>query len=410
MSAGSGNDNLSRPTPAIVLVVDDEPRVRALLTRWLAAEGHTCAQAATAKAAWEYLVAHEVHLVTLDIRMAGGSGIDLLHQIAKAYPDISVLMISAVQDTQTAIEALTYGACAYLVKPVERDQLIFHARRALERRQLVVDNRQYMQRLEQRVQDQTVVIRRAHEETIYRLLSASMWRDEETGMHLRRTGLLSELLAKAAGWSAAEAEEIRLAAPMHDVGKIGIPDAILRKAGKLSVEEFEIMKQHTVIGAKMLAGSSVPMLQMAETIALNHHERWDGEGYPAGLTAHAIPESACIVAIVDVYDALTHDRVYRPALPQEEALQIMQQGAGTQLDPLLLAAFFSQLSEVRHILQQNPDEAAGTEFVGATRDLPSVNRRRTGFSATAGSGIGSPLPAAASPRTAAAVVVGGTVE
>ncbi len=364
MSAVSRNDDLSRPTPATVLVVDDEPRVRDLVKRWLTTEGHTCAQAASAKAAWEYLLAHEVHLVTLDIRMAGGSGIDLLHQIAKAYPDTSVIMISAVEGAQTAIEALTYGACAYLVKPVERDQLIFHARRALERRQLVVDNRQYMQRLEQRVREQTVAIRLAHEETIYRLLSASMWRDEETGMHLRRTGLLSELLAKAVGWSAAEAEEIRLAAPMHDVGKIGIPDAVLHKPGKLSAEEFEIIKRHTLIGAKMLAGSSVPMLQMAQTIALNHHERWDGEGYPAGLARYAIPESARIVAIVDVYDALTHDRPYRLALPQEEALRIMRPGEGTQFDPLLLAAFFLQLPEIDRVVLENPDEAVVTAVVG----------------------------------------------
>ena len=183
-------------------------------------------------------------------------------------------------------------------------------------------------------------------------------------MHIRRTGLLSELLAKAAGWSSAEAEQIRLAAPMHDVGKIGIPDAILCKGGELSADEFEIIKRHTRIGAEMLAGSSAPMLQMAETIALNHHERWDGEGYPSGLACHTIPESARIVAIVDVYDALIHDRVYRSALPQEEALQIMQQGAGTQFDPLLLTAFFSQLSEISRVALENPDEAADAEFFG----------------------------------------------
>jgi putative two-component system response regulator len=148
------------------------------------------------------------------------------------------------------------------------------------------------------------------------------------------------------------------------VGKIGIPDAILRKTGKLSAEEFEIIKRHTLIGAKMLTGSSVPMLQMAETIALNHHERWDGEGYPAGLTAHAIPESARIVAIVDVYDALTHGRAYRPALPQEESLRIMQQGAGTQFDPLLLTVFFSQLSDISRVALENPNEALTEEFVG----------------------------------------------
>ena len=165
-------------------------------------------------------------------------------------------------------------------------------------------------------------------------------------MHIRRTGLLSELLAKAAGWSSAEAEQIRLAAPMHDVGKIGIPDAILCRAGKLSADEFEIIKRHTLIGAEMLAGSGAPMLQMAETIALNHHERWDGEGYPSGLVRHAIPESARIVSIVDVYDALTHNRVYRSALPQEEALKSCSKARNpvrsASLDGILLAVFRNQ--------------------------------------------------------------------
>ena len=364
MSSNGTNNKLKKHIPATVLVIDDESAVRDLITRWLTADGHRCAQAATAQAAWEYLQAHEVQLVTLDIRMPGDSGIDLLHQIGQTYPDTSVIMISGVEETEMAIEALTYGACAYLVKPVKRDQLIFHARRALERRQLVVDNRQYLWRLEQRVREQTVTIRRAHEETIYRLLTACMCRDEETGMHLRRTGLLSELLAKAANWPAAEAEEIRLAAPMHDVGKIGIPDTILRKPGKLSPEEFEAMKEHTLIGARMLAGSDLSMLRMAEDIAIAHHEHWDGNGYPAGLSGHAIPESARIVAIVDVFDALTHDRVYRPAIPEEEALAIMQKGAGRQFDPFLLAIFFSQLGEISRIARENQDETAGAESDG----------------------------------------------
>jgi putative two-component system response regulator len=151
---------------------------------------------------------------------------------------------------------------------------------------------------------------------------------------------------------------------MHDIGKIGISDAILRKPAKLSPEEFEAMKQHTLIGAKMLAGSNVPMLQMAHDIAIAHHECWDGSGYPAGLCGHAIPEAARIVAIVDVYDALTQDRVYRPAIPEEEALAIMQKGAGSQFDPLLLAIFFSQLAEISRIARENQDETAGTESSG----------------------------------------------
>jgi putative two-component system response regulator len=218
---------------------------------------------------------------------------------------------------------------------------------------------------EQRVREQTAAIRHGQEETIHRLLSASLGHDKETGTHIRRVGLLSEVLARVAGWSLPEAEDIRLAAPMHDIGKIGIRDAILRKPGPLNPEEFRIMQTHTVIGAEILSASDAPMLKMAEQIALNHHEHWDGGGYPAGLAGYAISEAARIVAIVDVYDALTHDRVYRPAIPEEKVLAIMQQGAGTQFDPLLLAAFFSQFSEISRVAMENPDEAAAAEFVGA---------------------------------------------
>jgi putative two-component system response regulator len=173
------------------------------------------------------------------------------------------------------------------------------------------------------------------------------------------------VLARVAGWSATEAEEIRLAAPMHDIGKIGIPDVILRKPGPLNPAEFRIIQTHTVIGAKILSGSDSPMLKMAEQIALNHHEHWDGGGYPAGLAGYAIPEAARIVAIVDVYEALTHDRVYRAAMPEEQVLAIMQQGAGTHFDPLLLAAFFSQFAEISRVALENPDEAVAANFPGA---------------------------------------------
>ena len=341
--------------PASVLVVDGDPSARGLAAQWLAAEGYVAAEAGSARDAWEHLQTHEVHLVALDVTPADGSGIHLFHEATQTCPDTSWIVILGVEAAPSAVETLVGGASAYLVKPVSREQLILHVRRALERRQRDIDNRRYTRRLEQRVRKQTAAIRRAHEETIYRLLSASMWHDGETGMHIRRTGLLSERLAKAAGWSVSDTENIRLAAPMHDVGKIGIPDTVLRKPGKLFLEEFEIMKQHTVIGAKMLAGSQSPMLQMAQEIALCHHERWDGEGYPAGLARYAIPESARIVAIADVYDALIHDRVYRRGLPEEEALTMIQQGAGTHFDPLLLAIFFSIYPEIRLIALENQE-------------------------------------------------------
>ncbi len=238
------------------------------------------------------------------------------------------------------------------------------ARQIEQHKALIAAKREYAERLEEKVREQTVVIRHAQEETIHHLISASLWRDEETGMHIRRTGLFSEALAKAAGWSTPEADRIRLAAPMHDVGKIGTPDAVLRKPGKLTPEEFEVMKLHTVIGARILSGSEEPMLRMAKEIALNHHERWDGKGYPYGLAGENIPESARIVAIVNVYDAITHDRVYRPALPDHEVLAIMREGEDTHFDPYLLTLFLSILDEIDRIAYQHQDEPS-TQY-----DLP----------------------------------------
>ena len=199
------------------------------------------------------------------------------------------------------------------------------------------------------------MIRRAHEETIHRLLAASAFRDHETGAHIQRTGLFSEVLAREAGWDSFRAEQLRMAAPMHDVGKIGIPDAILRKPGKLTDEEFEIMKTHSLLGAEMLSGSESDVMQLAQQIALSHHERWDGRGYPRGLVGPAIPECARIVAIVDVYDALSHDRVYRPAFSEPDVISMMLEGDGTHFDPHLLECFLAVLPEIRTISDAHPD-------------------------------------------------------
>ena len=226
-------------------------------------------------------------------------------------------------------------------------------------------------KLEDKVREKTADVRHAQEEVICKLVSASQWCDEETGMHIRRTGLLSEALARAAGWYGDDVDAIRQAAPMHDIGKIGIPDAILKKPGKLTPEEFEVMKTHSRIGAAILAGSTVPMLKMAKDIALNHHERWDGRGYPYGSAGKAIPEDARIVAVVDVYDALMHDRVYRPAMPEAEVMKIMRLEGGKHFEPTLLAAFFRCLPELRRILKEHPDEVLKDKET-LTSFLPSL--------------------------------------
>lgn len=364
-------DKMIQSTSTPILVVDDEPVIRFMVTQWLASEGYDCAEAESAEAAWRHLQHNEVHLVTLDINMAGMPSRELLDRIKEDFPEMEVLMLTARAEAELAIEFLTRGASAYLIKPVNGEELIFHVEKALEHRQLLIERREHTQNLEAQVREQTLKIRRAHEETIYRLVNASAYRDEETGAHIKRVGLFSAVLAQARGWPNEQVEHIRMAACMHDVGKIGIPDAILRKPGQLGRDEYELMKTHTVIGARMLSDAESPMLQVAYGIALNHHERWDGTGYPNGLAESEIAESARITSIVDVYDALTHDRVYRRAFPEAKALDMMENGRGTQFDPDLFDLFLEVLPEIRQIALLNPDEANS----GQCELLPIVDVR-----------------------------------
>lgn len=194
--------------------------------------------------------------------------------------------------------------------------------------------------LEDEVRKQTREIRAREEEIALRLVCAADSRDDgETGSHIRRLGLYSELIAQHLGWNDADAEEIRIAAPMHDIGKIGIPDHILKKPGQLTDNEFEIMKLHPEIGGRILSNSQTPLVQMARDICLGHHEKWDGSGYPRGLAGEKIPISARIVAIVDVFDALIHKRVYKDEMPIDQAIKLMLEGRGTHFDPDLLDLF-----------------------------------------------------------------------
>jgi putative two-component system response regulator len=341
------------PTPSSqrILVVDDELHVRDLVSRWLCGAGYDCLNAGGVVDAWTCLEREPFDLVTLDIRMPDGSGLDLLDRIQQSFPEIAVLMITGEGDTSKAVRALTRGAFGYLSKPIQREELLAQVAIGLDRRRLILENRNYLQGLESMVREQTREIRAAHEETVQRLMTVSMYRDEETGGHIRRTGLYSEQLAAAAGWSQASIDRIRLAAPMHDIGKIAIPDAILRKPGKLTAEEMNVMRTHARLGARMLSGSDSPVLSMAREIALHHHERWDGGGYPFGIAGGKIPESARILSIVDVFDALSHDRVYRHKLSRPEVLEMLQAGRATHFDPRLLDIFLSLLPEMYAIAE-----------------------------------------------------------
>ncbi|HEV3298393.1 MAG TPA: HD domain-containing phosphohydrolase [Planctomycetaceae bacterium] len=341
---------------ATILVVDDEAPVRNLLATWLAGRKYRCVRADSVAAARRCLETESIDLITADIKMPGGSGIDLLRHVLQSHPDLPVLMLTGNRDTESAIEALNAGAFGYLLKPARADEFLAQVSNGLELHRLRIERRRYTEGLEQRVREQTREIQLAHEETIHRLVHAAACRDLETGAHIVRTGVFSEILARAAGWAAAEVERIRMAAPMHDIGKIGVPDAILRKPAGLTPDEYEVMKQHTVIGAKLLARSNSSILVMAREIALCHHERWDGTGYPAGLGGEAIPEAARILSIVDVYDALTSDRPYRRAMKEEVVLKMMMGEQGRQFDPVLLATFFSVLEQIRHAASNHPDD------------------------------------------------------
>jgi len=356
MIAERGTQSGKTPTGQNILVVDDEPYVRELLSHWLSAEGYHCAQAANAEEALVALQTDDFELVIADILMPGKSGIEFLALAKQQFPDVAVIMVTAVDDRKTAIRSLELGAYGYVIKPFEQNEVMINVVNALERRRLELQSRDYQRSLEERVREQTEDIRASREEICLRLMAAQQYRHDETGAHVRRIGLYAEALARRMGYSEEQAEMLRLAGPMHDVGKVGIPDSILMKPGKLDPQEWEIMKTHTIIGGRILEGPRIPLLNLAQQIALAHHEWWDGSGYPHGISGPDIPEPARIVAILDAYDALVHRRVYRPAVPEDEALAIMAKENGTHFDPDIYDVFLGMLAEIGSIRQQIRDE------------------------------------------------------
>ena len=352
--------NLPLPTEILpksekILVADDEPYLREIISEWLRAEGYACAAAVDGNDAWDKLQREEYSLLLSDIKMPGRTGLELLTMTKERFPDVAVVMMTAVDDRETAIGTVQNGAYGYVIKPFEHNEVVISVENALERRRLTLASQENERRLEETVRARTAEVRRTQEEIALRLVAASEYRDEETGAHIRRIGLYASALAEGLGWDEPAVDDIRVAAPMHDIGKIGVSDAILLKPGKLTPEEFEVVKTHGEIGAGILKGSDIPLLRMAKDVALSHHERWDGSGYPHGLAGEAIPESARIVAVADVCDALVTKRVYRPALPEDEALDIMKNREGGHFDPVVFECFLDVLPEFRRIRTEVAD-------------------------------------------------------
>jgi putative two-component system response regulator len=363
-----------------LLFVDDEPNVLASLARLLRAQSeHWDMQFVDCpRRAWSILEHDPGDVVVTDMRMPGMTGLELLErmQSTPATKDVPVVVLTGDGDRHLRRVAIEAGATDLLNKPVDPDDLVARVRSALRLKAHQDDLKTQNERLEIKVRQRTADLAQSRLNVIRRLAKASEYRDEDTGQHVLRVGGYCRAIARALRLEEATTESIFLTAPLHDVGKIGIPDAILLKAGKLTAEEWEIMKQHCVIGAKILRediellpasfrdgglsdqGQSDALLLMAAEIALNHHEKWDGSGYPAGLAGSRIPLEARIVSISDVFDALVSHRPYKAAFSEDKALEILAAGAGKHFDPDIYAAFVASLDEIRAIRREFSDAQA----------------------------------------------------
>ncbi len=316
---------------ANILIVDDEASVRDVLKRALAEEGYNCAVAVDVESALHILSSSPVDLVLSDIMMPGKSGVDLLKEISARWPDIVTIMLTAVANTRTAIEAMKLGAYDYVMKPFNLDEVRLGAERALEKRNLILANREYREFLELKVEEQTVELRETFIGSMKALAEALEAKDTYTNGHTHRVTEIAVAMAREKGLPEEEIARIRLAGQVHDIGKIGIPEEVLRKTGKLTDAEFDLIREHVVLSERILK----PIIKDEEVLAMVrfHHERYDGRGYPDGLAGEDIPFGARLLAVADAYDAMTSNRPYRPAMTPEKARSQLLAGRGSQFDP-----------------------------------------------------------------------------
>lgn len=338
-----------QPQKARILVVDDDEKILRLIEKVLRQHGYqevVCLSQAEAVLGW--CREHRPDLVLLDLNMPGLSGFEILQQLQQETYDFEpppVIVLTGERGRESRIEALKLGASDYIVKPFDFE-VVARIKNTLERRLMSKQLHGYALELEDRVRERTAEVEEAHLETVKRLGVAAEYRDDDTGVHVVRMSSYVAHLAGVLGQDQRRAELIRWATKLHDIGKIAIPDMILLKPGKLTFEEFEAMKQHTVVGAKILSGAQSALLQMAEVIALNHHEKWDGSGYPNGRAGEAIPWVARVVTVCDVFDALTSERPYKSAWSVEDAVAEMRRCRGSHFDPDILDAFLDNLESI----------------------------------------------------------------
>jgi putative two-component system response regulator len=321
------------------LVVDDEPGVRRSLARMLQAQGFQCFEASTGLEALELLERiGETPLIVSDMRMPELDGVGFLEAVRRRYPDTSVIMLTGLSDTTTAVDCLHLGAADFLLKPISMNELQARVARALEKRALVLQNRYYQENLERRVHDQAQRIQELFLQGVQMLARALEAKDAYTRGHSIRVSRYAVATARRMGFQGTLLDGIRLGGELHDIGKIGTRESVLHKPGSLTADEFRQISEHPILGERMLsplARESPDVLR----IVRSHHERLDGRGFPDGLRGERIPVEARIVAVADAFDAMTTRRPYREARPPEQAMAELRRVAGTQLDPEAVEAF-----------------------------------------------------------------------
>ncbi len=343
-----------------VLVLDDEPAARKMAGRIL--ESHYDVEVAADTSEARTKLIGIVDLLLCDINLPGESGMDLIRSLlaSREEKDLAVVMVTGEDSPELAESAFEMGAYGYLVKPYRRGDLLITVSNAIRRRELELQARAHRRELEQDVAMKSLETERVRQqlsrseeslersrlETVRKLSLAVETRDQVTGHHLSRMGTYTEEIARRLNLAPELCDAIPLAAQMHDIGKIAVPDHILLKAGPLTPEEREQMATHAEIGQRILQGSESPLLQLAESIAWTHHEKVDGSGYPRGLTGDHIPIEGRIAAVADVYDALTRERPYREAMPIDRALGIMSEGREKHFDPEVLDVFTSNVPDL----------------------------------------------------------------
>lgn len=348
-----------------ILIVDDDPLIRKMMCQVLSRQGYDTDSASDGQSALKKVAAGPPDLILLDLKMPGMDGFEVARQIKKnaETSDIPIIAITGHDNVDNHVKAFDLGVDGYIQKTAARASIIAMVRSHLKVKQLNDQMKAYQHNLETQVALRTSQLNQALEQlrsasldTIFKLTSASGYRDNETGAHIKRMSHYSAVVAQKMGLKDKTVEALLHAAPMHDIGKIGIPDKILLKPGKLDAEEWEVMKKHTIIGADILKGSNINYVRMGETIALTHHEKWDGSGYPYGIKGRKIPLVGRITAIADVFDALTSDRPYKKAFSIEKSNQIISQECGKHFDPDVVDAFFEVQDAILQIKESYQED------------------------------------------------------